>query len=42
MAVLGCLGVSEGESSCVWVVFWDVKAALGIFEGYLRVQSMHD
>ena len=30
-AVWGCLGVSEGESWCIWVVYWDVKTALGVF-----------
>ena len=26
-AVWGCLGESEGESWCIWVVFYDVKTA---------------
>ena len=39
-AVWGCIGVSEGESWCIWAVVWDVNAALGVFGGYLRVQSM--
>ena len=41
-AVWGCLGESEGESWCIWVVFWYVKAALGVFGGYLGVQSRQD
>ena len=41
-AVWGCLGVSEGESWCIWVVFWDVKAALEVFGGYLRVESIQN
>ena len=28
-AVWGCLGVSEGESLSIWLVFWDVRTAMG-------------
>ena len=29
-AIWGCLGVSEGESWCLWVVFWDFGSLCGL------------
>ena len=41
-AVWGCLGVSEGESWCIWVVFCDVKTAWESLGVYLRAESMQN
>ena len=37
-AVWGCLGVPKEESCCIWVVFWDVKAALEFLGGTVHAQ----